>query len=350
LGLRTVELSENPSNIQWRDFFCSTRNYIPINCIERVILQFAPIFYTIAKGSVQAGFSLERVRRMQLITNSKTTIFIILIILIILVLVLNNLSNIKIFSYRFLRNISKVQMEISTNNFNQINAGKFLIRYSGVKKESAHLVAETGNEIFEPVNELLGCIPKEKIPVIVYPSMKALNESFGWEGDKSPMGVYWMGTIRVLAPEAWIDEEDIKDQSLVFKTMGPMAHEYAHLVVDYKTNGNYTRWFTEGIAQYVEKKLTGFTLDEPTEEAKLNIYSFNKLDRNFDEQPDQDLAYWQSLLAVEYLVEKHGEHIINELLEELAQGNNLNAVFKKVVGEDLAQFEKNIRKYCRHSL
>ena len=42
---------------------------------------------------------------------------------------------------------------------------------------------------------------------------------------------------------------------------GPMVHEYTHLVVDELTGGNYSRWFTEGVAQYVEQQVTGYTLD-----------------------------------------------------------------------------------------
>lgn len=260
------------------------------------------------------------------------------------------MNKIKIYGYKFLRNLYKMHIAYTTDNFKRLNRNDFLIKYTDVRPESVQLVAETANEIIEPVNSFFNFTPREKISVIIYPSMEALNQSFGWEGDKSPMGVYWMGTIRVLAPETWIIDEDDKDKSHIFKTMGPMAHEYTHLVVDYKTNGNYTRWFTEGIAQYVEKKLTGFTLDEPTEEAKLDIYSFQQLDREFDQRQNQELAYWQSLLAIEYLVDNHGEQVISQLLTELAQGKSLNKAFVKVTGEDLMNFEKNIKNYVKKQL
>ncbi|MFZ7102904.1 MAG: peptidase MA family metallohydrolase [Peptococcaceae bacterium] len=282
---------------------------------------------------------------MQILTNHKSSIFLIFIILLTLLMLSFHWNIIKLQAYTIIRSISKIDIAYVTKDFVKLESGSFVIIHKAADQESALLVAETANEVFEPVNRMLDYTGQNAIPVILYPTMEELNHSFGWEGDKSPMGVYWMGTIRVLAPEAWIDQQE--DQEKVFKQMGPMAHEYAHLVVDYKTNGNYPRWFTEGVAQYVEKKLTGFTLDEPSNADKLNIYNFRKLDKEFDEQANQELAYWQSLIAVEYLVDKNGPEIINRILTELGNGKGFADAFSGVTGESFPSFVREIREYVQ---
>lgn len=50
--------------------------------------------------------------------------------------------------------------------------------------------------------------------------------------------MYWAGVIRILSPQDWIDAVNDEERSLIFRKEGPVAHEYIHLLVDYKTAGN----------------------------------------------------------------------------------------------------------------
>ncbi len=69
---------------------------------------------------------------------------------------------------------------------------------------------------------------------------------------RAPWGSIWAGLIRVLSPRAWMGDTPVSQQQQVFQSQGPVADEYTHLLVDYKTGGNYTLWLTEGLAQYAE--------------------------------------------------------------------------------------------------
>jgi len=283
---------------------------------------------------------------MKSLLNNRFSIFILALILITVLTIAAVWPKLKIQGYNIIRNLSKYQLALVTRDFKTLDDTDFIIKYVSENEDSARLVLENSKEIKEQVNAIIGFENKGRVPIIVYPSMTELNKSFGWDGDRSPMGVYWMGSIRILAPDVWVDED--ADKRLVFKNMGPMAHEYSHFVVDYKTNGNYTRWFTEGIAQYVERKITGFTLEEPEREAKDNLYSFKDLNGTFDDQKDQDLAYWQSLIAIDYLVENLGEEkVFNEMLDRLGQGQKFEKVFQETVGLDLDTFEENLRQYAK---
>jgi hypothetical protein len=118
-----------------------------------------------------------------------------------------------------------------------------------------------------------------------------------------------------------------------------MAHELTHLVVDYLTGGNYPRWFTEGVAQYEEYKLTGFELQDTTSSLKPPFYSMRDLTGRFDQLPNQTKAYRESLAAVRFIVDYAGEPALHQLIAELGRGLDFNQAAVKVLRLDEAQFE-----------
>ena len=120
-----------------------------------------------------------------------------------------------------------------------------------------------------------------------------------------------------------------------------MVHEFTHLMVDEITRGNYNRWWTEGIAQYSEKQITGFQFSDPfTGGRELEYYSLEKLDSEFD-RLDQQIAYWESLQLVEYIVDLYGEEQIFNILEQLGQGKTMIKAVQKCLGINYNTFEKN---------
>ena len=254
----------------------------------------------------------------------------ILLIMLVVALLSFILPNLNHWYYHFIRTTYQESQNERLVNFKQDESEHFTYAYDNISAESLHLIKDESEKIFEAVGEFFAYTPKNKIPVVIYPSSAQLNASFGWEGDRSPMGVYWLGYINVLAPEAWIDgSAPIREQ--IFCRMGPMAHEYSHLIIDEQTKGNYPRWFSEGVAQYVEQSLGYFTIETP-ERHREPLYSFWQLEHSFDRQTNQTLAYWQSLAAVRYLVEQHGENIINRIIAQLAQGHSFHTILKNLTG------------------
>ena len=116
-----------------------------------------------------------------------------------------------------------------------------------------------------------------------------------------------------------------------------MAHEYTHLVIDEKTKGNYPRWFSEGLAQYVEQSLNYFTTQAPRD--KTIMYSFEQLEDNFDQQVDQERAYWQSLQAVTYIIDTFGVEMIDEILVRLARGHRFETILLLLTGHTYESLE-----------
>jgi hypothetical protein len=159
------------------------------------------------------------------------------------------------------------------------------------------------------------------------------------------MGVYWAGAIRILSPREWIDSPDLEEVASLFAANGPMAHEYSHLVLDYYTRGNYPRWFTEGMAQYIEWQITGFKFTAEPSKFGGHWYPLASMDKNFDDLPDQSLAYAQSLAAIQYLATQSGPETLPALIEQLKAGFSLEQSMEKVLGKDFKAFETEVKNW-----
>ncbi len=234
------------------------------------------------------------------------------------------------------------EISLKTAHFSQMSTAHYKIKYLPVDAEYAQMVASAAEDAYSSVSNMLGQEPARRTTVIIYPDNASLARSFGWDKNQKAMGVYWGGSIRILSPGAWMT--DAGDQQLFMKE-GPMVHELAHLLVDEMSHGNYNRWWTEGIAQYAEKKITGFEFSSPFENQQdLNYYTLEELQDNFD-QLEQSVAYWESLKAVEYIAGKYGEDKIYAILRQCGEGDSMPAAVEKSLGMDYAGFEYDFYQY-----
>lgn len=262
----------------------------------------------------------------------------ILVGLIIALLVLRCPGKAKAFGYAIAREAAKYHSLAQTMFWPQLKGQYFFVRYHPATESTAALVLETAEEAYQPVIQLLGHEPPLKVPIILHPDRASIGQAFGWAADQSAMGVYWAGVIRILAPTEWAGEHP-GEISTIFKETGPMVHELAHLVVDYRTGGNYPRWFTEGVAQYAEREIIGFSFPEPARAPLNGWYPLEDMDRDFDRLENQPLAYYQSLAMLEYLIDLGGGFpAVQLVMELLRQGQSMEKAIEKVTGKKAADF------------
>lgn len=249
-------------------------------------------------------------------------------------------AGVKFYGYGVIRELMKAHVVIGAWGMEKITSEHFCIRFWPEARAEAELVLEVAEQFYHPVTGDFFYSPRGRIPLILYSSREELNKCFGWEAKESAMGVYWGGTIRVLSPQVWIGDTDAGRVREKFISCGPVVHELTHLMVDYLTGGNYPRWFTEGVAQYEDYKITGFMISESVESTIQPMYSLKELAVNFDGLPDQTLAYKQSFAAVYYIVETYGEGALQALIKELGKGKDLSRAMENVLQINLRQFEK----------
>ncbi len=245
----------------------------------------------------------------------------------------------KNYSYWAVREIIKAYTVLGTWNMDKLTSEHFYVKFKPADRQSAELVLETAEMFYRPVTKDFGYVPPARVPLILYPSKEELNGIFGWDAKESAIGVYWCGSIRVLTPDVWIEEKDPVRFRETFVTSGPMVHEFTHLMIDYLTGGNYPRWFTEGVAQYEENKITGFEFSNISRSPGQVLYSMRDLSQNFDSLPDQYLAYREAYLAVKYIVDQYGENALFELIKELRAGTDFEQALLKSMKLDCNEFE-----------
>ncbi|MCG9968339.1 hypothetical protein L9W92_09770 [Pelotomaculum terephthalicicum JT] len=266
-------------------------------------------------------------------------------VIIVTALFLKLPAGAKFYGYGAIRELMKTHAVIGTWGMDKISSEHFYIRFLPDKRAEAELVLAVAEQFYGPVRADFGYSTRGKIPIILYSSKEELNKSFGWEAKESAMGVYWAGTIRVLSPAVWaggVEPERIKEK---FISSGPMAHELTHLMVDYLTGGNYPRWFTEGVAQYEDYKLTGFVIGDQAGLPGQQHYSIEELEADFDSLPEQAQAYKDSFAAVDYIAQKYGEDALRELIDELGRGHSLSQAMENVLNVDMWQFGYNCHNW-----
>lgn len=231
---------------------------------------------------------------------------------------------------------------LRTGTWEQVDTTHFRIKYLPVDAPSAALVSEAAEDAYTKVSAKMGYEPSPPITVVVYPDNSSLAASFGWDKNERALGVYWGGTIRILSPGAWLANLGQLDR---FVKEGPLVHELAHLVVDEMSRGNYNRWWTEGVAQYTEREITGFEFSSPFKKKEdLHYYQLDCLDKNY-ERLEQSVAYWESLQAVDYIVATFGEEMIHAVLNRLSKGESVPTALENALGVDYACFISGFYRY-----
>lgn len=253
----------------------------------------------------------------------------------------------KLWVYPIARDISKAGVLYKTGGLAVQESEHFIVRYSPQDQAVVQMIIDAAEEVYGPVTASLAFTPAGKANIIVVSSRQEMQKSLGWSGQQSAMGVYWSGLIQVLSPQAWLSGDDLSVQKERFMKNGPVAHEFTHLVVDSAARGNYPRWFTEGIAQYQDYRLSGYEWITPTNKLDQPLYTLEELERDFDGVQNQSLAYRESFAAVRYMYEIYGDESVRAVLGELNRGKTMRAAIKDVLKMDYTQFAQAWQQWAR---
>ncbi|TCL35546.1 collagenase [Anaerospora hongkongensis] len=266
-----------------------------------------------------------------------------MLVLIVLLVMLVPVRAPRMWLYPLARDMAQAKMNYEARHMASFETAHFIIKYTVHDADTVAMVAQAAEAAYAPVEAAFGSAPTEKTLLLVYPDRKEMNKVFGWSGDQSAMGVYWGGVIQLLSPHAWLKAGESTDE---FIRSGPMVHEFTHLVFDHMTNGNYTRWFTEGLAQYMEYKTNGYEWLSNSNKQPEKFYTQAELDKDFDNLPDQSLAYRSSLAAIRYIAETQGDDKLNQVMQELKGGKKPDKAITDVLGMDYDSFEREWHKWA----
>jgi len=127
-------------------------------------------------------------------------------------------------------------------------------------------------------------------------------------------------------------------------------HEYTHLVVaDILGGAEIPLWFNEGLASYLAGQLgMGRSAALLWGVARGRLYSLDRLSRYYPSKPAKArLAYAESFVAVEFLVENIGWNAVERILVRTRELGSFEYAFSETTALNVAEFEYALFTYLK---
>lgn len=197
---------------------------------------------------------------------------------------------------------------------------------------------------YRQVTTDLGLGARGKVPLVVHPGEEAMAKYVGDLGERGASGAYWRGVIHL------VGGSDTASASLTGSGIaGPLAHELTHYLLDYAAGRRVPVWFSEGVAQWEEYRLTGQKLypydpaysddaacpydpscseDLGRDGGCINWQVLGRFSTLSDEE-----AYGASLAAVTLLYDRGGAEGLRQVIAALAAGSSFERAAELVWGE-----------------
>jgi hypothetical protein len=200
----------------------------------------------------------------------------------------------------------------------------------------ARRALDIGEAAITRASELLGVTETEPIDFFIYATTQDMYGALG-PGTRENVGGQAHSSIRTMfgliepneISSSWVD-------TLV-------AHELTHLVFDTATENPYRRpprWLNEGVAVYLSEGYSQSwrqVVDSARRDGRL--IPLDGLGGLFPTTASEfHLAYGESVSAVSFFVETHGEPTLWELVRSYAEGVSDDHAFTVATGADLAAF------------
>ncbi|HLL25454.1 MAG TPA: tetratricopeptide repeat protein [Kofleriaceae bacterium] len=232
--------------------------------------------------------------------------------------------------------------ETLPKHYTMATTKSFKIRYANEEKPVfSRYLEPTMERAFADMVKRYGFTPKTPVTLEMYADRSAYGVRTVGLPDISALGVCFGQVITAMSPA----NGDI-NWGMV------MWHELGHVFAIQLSNSRVPRWFTEGLSEYE----TLIARPEWRRENDADLYgamlhgtlpSIAKLNEEFM-QPDQNavvVAYYQSAVTIEYLVQTYGFPKIVEGLKLFGKGKETPEVLRTITGKPIAQLDAEFRKY-----
>jgi cellulose synthase operon protein C len=218
----------------------------------------------------------------------------------------------------------------------------FKIRYANEEKPVfSRYLEPTMERAFGDMVKRYGFTPKTPVTLELYADRSAYGVRTVGLPDISALGVCFGQVITAMSPA----NGDI-NWGMV------MWHELGHVFAIQLSNSRVPRWYTEGLSEYetlIARPEWRRENDADLYGAMLNgtLPSIAKLNEEFM-QPDQNavvVAYYQSAVTIEYLVQTYGFAKIVDGLKMYGKGKETPEVLRMITGKPITQLDIEFRKY-----
>lgn len=229
-----------------------------------------------------------------------------------------------------------------------LRRGNLLVR---MEAHEAEVYGEEVLDLLQEASEVLcakyNVTPDGPIVVEIFPRQQDFAiRTFGLPGGDGFLGVCFGRVITANSPQSQ-GENPANWKSVLW-------HEFCHVVTLEKTNNRMPRWLSEGISVYEERQrdpVWGQRMTPTFRKMLLgdDLVPISRLSGAFLEPKTPmhlQLAYYQSSLAVEHLIERYGMPAMQRILVDLGVGMPINETLERHTGslktldEEYAAFVK----------
>ncbi|MBN1464880.1 hypothetical protein JXA02_03910, partial [candidate division KSB1 bacterium] len=184
----------------------------------------------------------------------------------------------------------------------------------------------------------------DSFQIFIMPTRKSFRESLqgrlpSWTGAFANPSVNMM----VIKSPRWSPDDSFA---------ATLVHEFFHLLIHQHVGAReLPRWLDEGLAIFYSreerwKKAT--TLSKALTTGSL--IPLSEIDFVLEyHQAKADLAYQQSLSAVEYLLRTYDSDGLRQIIGGIKGGQNLDSCFRSATGSSYAEFEMEWQNYVRQT-
>ena len=219
-------------------------------------------------------------------------------------------------------------------------SGVFRISFAdNGQSDLATVILETLDDAYAELGAEIEFYPDIEVPVLLYGrrEFETVTRSPDWAGaaydgkTRIPLG----GVTR-MTPQL----------------RGLLYHEYAHVMIRFLGKGRVPTWINEGFAELAGRRYHDPGLDHLEGAAVAgSLLSWDRLALSFKDLSTEQakLAYEQSYSFCSYLVEMFGWFYFKDLIERLADGDDVATAFAATYGEYGMDWAK-LQRYWQDSL
>ena len=238
------------------------------------------------------------------------------------------------------RFLAKAQRDaVAESDYSSRESSHFTLRFEGRATQESfrkELLATLEAHYDDLVREL-GITPRSSISVVLYTDKAFFNvtQAPAWTGAMND------GKLRI----------PIEGLSTVTPDLSQvLKHELAHSFINQISGGRCPQWLHEGIAQLVEGRSTqsrGRQLSQLFQAS--HALPFNTLEGSFMNfsSIEANLAYDQSLAAVEFIQSTYGMGDLQRILERIGQGSSTEAALRATIHSDYGQLQDEVGRYLK---
>lgn len=223
-----------------------------------------------------------------------------------------------------------------------VDSENFVVYYRGNAK-SAQKVLDISEDFYPKMRRLMGDIHLGKIEIWVCEEPSQFQAAV-----HAPIQDWAIGCAFPLSRRIVIQNPRVIVQR-DFQLSQVIRHEIVHIVFGQRTQkaiGRIPRWFVEGVAIYFSGEWA------PRRNDTLMKHIFSKsviplaeLTHGFPKSENlAQLAYAESQNAVAWLAQTYGVEKLWEIIDQLANGSDLDTAFRDSIGLKLSAFDARWRK------